>query len=85
MKKCNGGTIRITRKKGAVEPIDMQKAFVEWAQGTWEGIARVLDFEKNDYKRRHCDRNWRPVRIRAAAARDRCSPVATAKPVLFEA
>ena len=23
----------ITRKKGAVEPIDMQKAFVEWAQG----------------------------------------------------
>ena len=60
-------TSRITRKKGAVELIDMQKAFVEWAQGTWEGLAQVLDFEKNDYKRRHCDRNWRPVRIRVAA------------------
>ena len=24
----------------------MQKAFVEWAQGAWEGIARVLDFDK---------------------------------------
>ena len=24
----------------------MQKAFVEWAQGTWEGIARALDFDK---------------------------------------
>ena len=58
MKKCNARTSRITRKKGAVELIDMQKAFVGLAQGAWEGIARVLDFEKNDYKRRHCDRNW---------------------------
>ena len=24
----------------------MQKAFVEWAQGTWEGIVRALDFDK---------------------------------------
>ena len=36
----------------------MQKAFVGLAQGAWERIVRVLDFDKNDYKRRHCDRNW---------------------------
>ena len=35
----------------------MQKAFVELAEGVWEGIARVLDFEKNDYKRRHFSEN----------------------------
>ena len=38
------------QKEGAVELIDMQKAFVEWVQGTWEGIARVLDFEKTTTK-----------------------------------
>jgi len=53
LKKCNARTSRITRKKGAVELIDMQKAFVELAQGAWERIARALDFDKNDYKRRH--------------------------------
>ena len=53
-----------------MELIDMQKAFVELAQGAWEGIARVLDFEKNDYKRRHCDRNWLGVpRVGEGAAR----------------
>ena len=75
MKKCNARTSRITRKKGAVELIDMQKAFVEWAQGTWEGIVRALDLDKNDYKRRHFSENflgvprgrWRSVRMRAAA------------------
>jgi hypothetical protein len=46
LKKCNARTSRITRKKGAVELIDMQKAFVEWAQGAREGIARALDFDK---------------------------------------
>ena len=46
MKKCNARTSRITRKKGAVELIDMQKGFVELAHGAWEGIARVLDFDK---------------------------------------
>ena len=46
LKKCNARTSRITRKKGAVELIDMQKAFVEWAHGAWEGIVRALDFDK---------------------------------------
>ena len=36
----------MTRKKGVVELIDMQKAFVELAQGAWERIPRALDFDK---------------------------------------
>ena len=55
------------QKEGAVDPIDMQKAFVEWAQEAWEGIVRALDFEQNDYKRRHFSENLRLVRMRAAA------------------
>ena len=29
-----------------MELIDMQKAFVDLADGAWEGIARALDFDK---------------------------------------
>ena len=57
----------MTRKRRAVEPIDMQKAFVEWAQGVWEGIARALDFDKKRLQKTALQRELSLVRIRAAA------------------
>jgi hypothetical protein len=57
LKKCNAKASRLTRKKWAVELIDMQEAFVELAQGVWGKTAGLWILIRNDCKRRHCDRN----------------------------
>jgi hypothetical protein len=39
----------------------MQNAFVEWAQGAWEGIARALDFDKKRLQKTALQREFAPV------------------------
>jgi len=34
------------QKEGVLEPIEMQKAFVDLAHGVWKRIAWALDFDK---------------------------------------
>ena len=49
------------QKEGAVELIDMQKAFVELAQGAWEGIARTLNFDKKRLQKTALQREFAPA------------------------
>ena len=58
-----------------MELIDMQKAFVGFAQGAWKRIARARDFDKTRLQKTALQRGFAPVsegevslvRMRAAA------------------
>ena len=43
-----------------MELIDMQKAFVELAQGAWERIDRAMDFDKKRLQKTALQREFAP-------------------------